>query len=162
MLWQFRIKRQLGAMLLAVTAFAAANGARGAGAVEMQVEHLLVQSIEEYNQAMEAGDPSDWMRYFTDAVQRRSPGSVQNGKKEFAEYYRWEFQTFQAKYVPQKILVSGRGAAAVFIWDAVHRASGESVKVEMVGVYEMGPSGRIEKVAFYFDPAAQNKMSGGR
>src|ERR1700674_1380484 len=82
-----------------------------AGAVEMQVEHIISLSIEEYNQAMEAGDPEGWLRYFTDNVSRNALLSVQTGKKEFADYYRWEFKNFQAKYVVRKILVNGRAAA---------------------------------------------------
>jgi len=53
-----------------------------AGAVEMQVEHILVQTIDEYNQAMEANDPAGWVRYFTDNVRRHSPVSDQQGKKD--------------------------------------------------------------------------------
>ena len=68
-----------------------------AGAVEMQVEHILVQSIDEYNLAMESSDSSGLMKYFTDNVQRRSPLSEQTGKKDFSEYFAWEFKTFQAK-----------------------------------------------------------------
>ena len=56
----------LGLLVLALPpAFAA-------GVVEMQVEHILVQTIDEYNQAMEANDPAGWMRYFTDNVRRHS------------------------------------------------------------------------------------------
>lgn len=127
--------------------------ALAAGAVEMQVEHIVVQTIDEYNQAMEAGDPQPWLRYFTDNVRRHSPLSDQQGKQEVADYYAWEFQTFRAKYVTRKILVSGRSAAVVFDWEGVHKPSGTPVKLEMVGVYEMASSGRFEAVSFYYDTA---------
>ena len=129
-----------------------------AGAVEMQVEHILVQAIDEYNQAMEAGDSSGWMKYFTDNVQRRSPLSEQLGKKDFAEYFAWEFKNFQAKYVTKKIIVSGRTAAIVFVWDAIHRVSSTPLKIEMVGIYELGSSGRFDSVSFYFDTAKAGKF----
>ena len=86
-----------------------------AGAVEMQVEHIIVQTIDEYNQAMETNDPSGWLRYFTDNVRRHGPLSDQQGKREFADYYGWEFKTFQAKVVTKKMLVSGRSAAVLFL-----------------------------------------------
>ena len=125
--------------------------ALAAGAVEMQVERIVSLSIEEYNQAMEAGDPEGWFKYFTDNVRRDGPLSAQEGKQAFADYYRWEFQNFQARYVTKKILVSGRSAAVVFVWEAVHRPSGTPLKLDMVGVYELASSGKFESVAFYYD-----------
>jgi predicted SnoaL-like aldol condensation-catalyzing enzyme len=130
-----------------------ARTAFAAGAVEMQVEHIVVQTIDEYNQAMAAGDPQPWLRYFTDDVRRHSPLSDQQGKQDFADYYAWEFKNFQAKYVTNKILVSGRSAAVVFDWEGVHKASGTPIKLQMVGIYEMASSGKFDAVSFYFDTA---------
>ena len=136
--------------------------ASAAGAVEMQVEHIVVQTIDEYNQAMEAGDPASWLRYFTDNVRRHSPQADQQGKKDFTDYYAWEFQNFQARCVTKKILVSGRSAAVVFDWEAVHKATGKPLKLEMVGIYEMASSGKFEAVSFYYDTAkAGALMSAG-
>ena len=129
-----------------------------AGAVEMQVEHILVQSIDEYNLAMETSDSSGLMKYFTDNVQRRSPLSEQTGKKDFSEYFAWEFKNFQAKYVTKKIIVSGRSAAILFVWDAVHKASGTPLKLEMVGIYELASSGKFDSVSFYYDTAKAGKF----
>ena len=129
-----------------------------AGAVEMQVEHILVQSIDEYNLAMESSDSSGLMKYFTDNVQRRSPLSEQTGKKDFSEYFAWEFKNFQAKYVTKKIIVSGRSAAILFVWDAVHKASGTPLKLEMVGIYELASSGKFDSVSFYYDTAKAGKF----
>ncbi len=129
-----------------------------AGAVEMQVEHIVVQAIDEYNEAMASGDPSGWLKYFTDNVRRHSPLSDQQGKRELADYYGWEFKNFQAKVVTKKILVSGRSAAVVFVWDAVHKPSGTQVQMEMVGIYEMGSSGRFESVSLYYDTAKTGKL----
>lgn len=129
-----------------------------AGAVEMQVEHILVQTIDEYNQAMEANDPAGWMRYFTDNVRRHSPVSDQQGKKYFEAYSAWEFRNFQARYVTKKILVSGRSAAVVFVWDAVHKPSGTPLQIEMVGIFELASSGKFESVSFYYDTAKAGKF----
>ena len=129
-----------------------------AGAVEMQVEHILVQTIDEYNQAMEANDPAGWVKYFTDNVRRHSPVSDQQGKKEFEAYCAWEFKNFQARYVTKKILVSGRSAAVVFVWDAVHKSSGTPLQIEMVGIYELASSGKFESVSFYYDTAKTAKF----
>ena len=132
--------------------------ALAAGAVEMQVEHILVQTIDEYNQAMEANDPAGWVRYFTDNVRRHSPVSDQQGKKDFEAYCAWEFKNFQAKYVTKKILVSGRSAAVVFVWDAVHKPSGTPLQIEMVAIYELASSGKFESVSFYYDTAKAAKF----
>ncbi|MEO8628907.1 MAG: nuclear transport factor 2 family protein [Betaproteobacteria bacterium] len=131
--------------------------ALAAGAVEMQVEHIVSQSIEEYNRAMEAKDPSGWLKYFTDNVSRTDLRSTQQGKAEFADYYRWEFKNFQAKCVPKKILITGRSAAVVFLWDAIYQPSGEAVQLEMVAVYEMASSGKFESVNFFYDTAKAAK-----
>jgi hypothetical protein len=134
------------------------RAALAAGAVEMQVEHIVVQAIDEYNQAMEANDPQGWLRYFTDNARRHGPLSDQEGKKELADYYGWEFKTFQAKWVTKKILVSGRSAAVVFLWDAIHKPSGAPIQLEMVAIYDMGPSGRFESVSFYYDTAKAGQL----
>jgi SnoaL-like domain len=129
-----------------------------AGAVEMQVEHILVQSIDEYNLAMESSDSSGLMKYFTDNVQRRSPLSEQTGKKDFSEYFAWEFKTFQAKYVTKKIIVSGRSAAILFVWEAIHKASGTPLKIEMVAIYDLASSGKFDSVSYYYDTAKAGKF----
>jgi len=134
------------------------RSAAAAGAVEMQVEHIVSLSIEEYNRAMEARDPEGWLKYFTDNVYRNSLLSVQEGKQAFAEYYRWEFKNFQAKCVPKKILVTGRSAAVVFLWDAVHQPSGTPLQLEVVAIYEMASSGKFESVSFYYDTAKAAKF----
>lgn len=132
--------------------------AHATGDVEMQVEHLLVQAIDEYNQAMEANDPAGWVKYFTDNVRRHSPVSDQQGKKDFADYYAWEFKNFQAKYVTKKMVVRGRSAAVVFVWDAVRRPAGAPLQIEMVGIFELATSGRIESVSLYYDTAKTAKL----
>lgn len=132
--------------------------AEAAGAVEMQVEHIVVQSIDVYNQAMEANNPEEWLRYFTDNVRRHGPLSDQQGKKEFTDYVDWEFKNFLAKCVVKKMVVSGRSVAVVFLWDAVHKASSTPLQIEMAAVYDMASSGRFESISFYFDTAKAGKL----
>jgi hypothetical protein len=144
--------------LLACSCAFLARTACAAGAVEMQVERIVVQMIDEYNQAMEAGDPQPWLRYFTDNARRHSPLSDQQGKTQVADYYAWEFKTFQAKYVTKSILISGRTAAVVFDWEGVYKPSGTPVKLEMAAIYEMASSGKFEAVSFYFDTAKVRQM----
>ncbi len=131
--------------------------ALAAGAVEMQVERIITTAIDEYNGAMAAGDPSGWLKYFTDGVHRQGPQSTQDGKQAFSEYYQGQFKRFQARWTTRKIIVSGRSAAVVFEWDAVHKPSGTPLKVDMVAIFEMASSGKFESVSFFFDTAKLEK-----
>jgi len=125
--------------------------ANAAGAVEMQVERIVVQAIGEYNDAMAAGNPAGWLKYFTEGVRRRSPQSEQDGKEAFDDYYRKEFEAFRAKWTTSKMIIAGRSAAVEFEWDAVHKASSTPVKLNMVAVFQLAPNGKFESVNFYFD-----------
>lgn len=129
-----------------------------AGAVEMQVEHMLMQAIDEYNAVSESGDIANWTKYFTDNVNRRSPLSEQSGKKDVGDYYAWEFKNFQAKMDAKKVLVSGRAGVVVFMWEGTHKASSTPIKVEMVGIFEMASSGRFDKVTYFYDTAKVGKL----
>ena len=135
-----------------------AGKALAAGAVEMQVEHIVVQAIDAYNDAMEAGDPAGWVKYFTDNARRHDPLGDQHGKAEFAAYYEREFKTCRAKIVTKKFIVSGRTAAVVFVWDAMPRPSGGVQQVEMVGIFELASSGRFDALSFYFDTPKALKL----
>lgn len=127
--------------------------ALAAGAVEMQVERIVVIAINEYNNAMEAGEPGGWLKYFTDNVRRVGPQAAQQGKQEFSEYYRSEFENYRARWNTKKMIISGRSAAVIFEWDAVHKSTGAQHKVDMVAVFELASSGKFESVEFYFDTA---------
>ena len=127
--------------------------ALAAGAVEMQVERIVVNATNEYNDAMEAGEPGGWLKYFTDNVRRVGPQSAQQGKQEFSEYYRSEFENYRARWNTKKMIISGRSAAVIFEWDAVHKPTGAQHKVDMVAVFELASSGKFESVGFYFDTA---------
>lgn len=127
--------------------------AHAAGAVEMQVERIVVQAIGEYNDAMAAGAPAGWLKYFTEGVRRRAPQSEQAGKEAFDEYYRKEFDAFRAKWTTSKMIIAGRSAAVEFEWDAVHKASNTPVKLNMAAVFQLAPNGKFETVNFYYDSA---------
>lgn len=124
-----------------------------AGAVEMQVERIVIIAIDEYNDAMVAGEPGGWLKYFTEGVRRRAPQSEQAGKEAFDQYYRKEFEAYRAKWTTSKMIISGRSAAVEFEWDAVHKASNAPVKVNMVAVFQLAPNGKFDSVNFYFDSA---------
>ncbi|HEX7811051.1 MAG TPA: nuclear transport factor 2 family protein [Burkholderiales bacterium] len=129
------------------------RAAHAAGAVEMQVERIVVQAIGEYNDAMTAGNPAGWLKYFTEGVRRRSPQSEQAGKEAFDDFYRKEFEAFRAKWTTSKMIIAGRSAAVEFEWDAVHKASNTPVKLNMVAIFQLAPNGKFESVNFYFDSA---------
>lgn len=139
--------------LLACLYVISARPAFAAGAVEMQVERIVVTAVNEYNSAMQAGDPADWLKYFTDNVRRKDPLSAQQGKQEFADYYAREFKSIQAQWVTKKMIISGRSAAVEFEWNGVHKASGMSVKADVVAILEMASSGKFESIIYYFDTA---------
>jgi hypothetical protein len=124
-----------------------------AGAVEMQVARIVNSAVDGYNGAMETGDPGGWLKYFTDNVKRQGPQSAQEGKQAFSEYYRREFETFRAKWTTTHMVISGRSGAVEFEWNAIHKASGTPLKVDMVAVFELASSGKFESVKFYFDTA---------
>ncbi len=134
------------------------NAALATGSVEMQVEHIINQAMDEYNQSMETSDASGWLKYFSDNVTRQSPLSSETGKKRFGEYFESEFKNFKAKYVVKKMIVGGRSAAVIFTWDAIHKATGDNVKIDMVGVYEMDTGGRFSSVVYYYDSAKAGKF----
>jgi hypothetical protein len=140
-----------GAIIASFISVSQLRPANAAGAVEMQVERIVVQAIGEYNDAMAAGNPAGWLKYFTEGVRRRSPQSEQDGKEAFDDYYRKEFEAFRARWTTSKMIIAGRSAAVEFEWDAVHKASSTPVKLNMVAVFQLAPNGKFESVNFYFD-----------
>jgi hypothetical protein len=128
-----------------------------AGAVEMQVERIVLIAIEQYNQAMQAGDPGEWLKYFTDNVRRKDPLSAQQGKQAFTDHYAREFKDFQAQWTTRKMIISGRSAAVEFEWSGVHRPSGTPVKADAVAILELASSGKFESISYYFDTAEMRK-----
>ncbi len=127
--------------------------ALAAGAVEMQVARIVNSVVDGYNGAMETGEPGKWLKYFTDNVHRQGPLSQQQGKQAFADYYGREFETYEARWTTKHMVISGRSGAVEFEWDAVHKASGKALKLNMVAVFQLASSGKFESVTFYFDTA---------
>lgn len=152
------IRRNLAGLVLVLGSFFS-SAAFAAGAVEMQVESIIRQAMDEYNQSMENNDPAGWIKYFSDNVSRTTPFSSQSGKKDFSEYVNAEYKTLKGRFDVKKMVVGGRSAAVVFTWDLTHRKTGDSVRIDAVGIYEMGTSGRFDSVVYYFDPAKAGKLA---
>ena len=153
-----RIHRYISVFLLSLGLLFSVN-AKAAGSVEMQVESIIRQALTGYNNAMEAEDTAEWVKYFSDNVTRQSPLSNQSGKKDFTEFFNAEFKAFKAKYEVKQIIVHGRTAAIVYTWEAQHKASGDFFKVPMVAIYDMDTSGRFSAITYYFDTAKLGKYS---
>lgn len=151
------IRHCLGVVILSMGSLFSST-ALATGSVEMQVESIIKQAVEEYNLSMEANDTSGWLKYFSDSVTRQSPLSSESGKKAFAQYFSNEFKHFQAKILVKKMIVGGRSAALIFTWDAVHKKSGENIKIDMVAIYEMDTSGRFGSVVYFYDTAKAAKV----
>ena len=124
-----------------------------AGAVAMQVERIIKIAIMEYNSAMRDGDSTRWTKYFANNVTRTTPQASQEGMQAFADYYAWEFENFNASWTTKRMIINGPVGAVEFEWDAVHKASGNPVKVNMVAIFELASSGKFQTVDFYFDSA---------
>ena len=137
------------------------RSAMAAGAVAMQVERIVKLAIMGYNSAMRSGDESQWLKYFTDNVKRQAPTGSQDGIKEFTDYYNWEFENFNASLTTKQMIISGPVGAVEFEWDAVHKASGKQVKIDMIAVFELASSGKFESLRFYFDPANHAELFAG-
>ena len=152
------IRRQFAGVILVCSGLFSGT-AFAAGAVEMQVESIIRQAMDEYNQSMENNDPAAWIKYFSDNVSRTTPLSSQSGKKDFSDYVNGEYKTFKARFDVKKMVVGGRNAAVVFTWDVTHRKTGDSVRIDAVVIYEMGTSGRFDAVTYYFDPAKAGKLA---
>lgn len=127
--------------------------AAAAGAVAMQVERIIKTAIMEYNAAMRDGDSTRWTKYFTGNVKRNAPLASQDGMQAFSDYYAWEFENFNASWSIKRMIINGPVGAVEFEWDAVHKASGDPVKVNMVAIFELASSGKFQSVDFYFDSA---------
>ncbi len=150
-------KRRLLAAFALATAFS--GSAMAAGSVEMQVEHLVKQAMAEYNTAMETSDSASFAKYFASNATFETPTARYSGRKDIAKYFESEFKTFKATYDVKKMLVQGSSAAIVITWDGVDRTSGDALKVEMVGVYEVGSSGQFSAARYYYDSAKAKALA---
>lgn len=151
-------RHMLGACAMAA-AMTFGGQAMAAGSVEMQVEHLVKDAMGEYNSAMEANDSASFLKYFASNATIETPLTKKTGRDELAKYLEAEFKTFKASYQVKKSFIKGNSAAIVFTWDGVNRASGDAVKIEMVGVFEVGSSGQFSSATYYFDSARAKALS---
>ncbi len=148
-------------MFAAVAMAAALSGdVLAAGSVEMQVEHLVKQAMAEYNTAMEANDSASFVKYFASNAKRETPLSIQSGRDELGNYFEAEFKKYKATRQVKKLFVRGSSAAIVFTWDAVDRQTGDALKIDMVGLYEVGSSGQFSSAVYYFDSAKAQPLAG--
>lgn len=150
-------KRRLLAAFAVAAAFS--GNALAAGSVEMQVEHLVKQAMAEYNTAMEEGDSASFAKYFASNATFETPTGRFSGRKEIAKYFEAEFKTFKATYEVKKMLVQGSSAAIVITWDGTTRSGGDSLKVDLVGVYEVGSSGQFSSARYYYDSARAKALA---
>jgi hypothetical protein len=142
----------LGLIMLAAVPL---REARSAGSVAMQVEHLVKQAVAEYNTAMEAGDSSSFVKYFASNATRETPLSKQSGRADLARY----FKAYKASYQVKKMFVQDSSAAIVLTWDAVDRKSGDSLRIDMVALFEVGSSGQFSSATYYFDSAQAKPLA---
>jgi len=146
---------RLGGLLAA--GFAAS--AFAAGSVAMQVEHLIKQAMAEYNTAMEEGDSAAFAKYFASNAKYESPLFRYAGRDEIARHVDAEFKTYKARYHVNKMFMQDNAAAIVMTWDAVDRQSGEQIKLDMVGLFEVGSSGQFSSAVFYYDSAKAKALA---
>ncbi len=153
------IRRKLIGACAIAAALMTGGQVMAAGSVEMQVEHLVKDAMSEYNSAMEANDSAAFLKYFSSNATLETPMTKKSGRDELGKYLEAEFKTFKASYQIKKSFIKGNSAAIVFTWDAVNRASGDAVKIDMVGVYEVGSSGQFSSAVYYFDSAKAKALA---
>jgi hypothetical protein len=130
-----------------------ATSSFAAGSVAMQLEHLVRQSVAEYNSAMEEGDSASYLKYFASNAKYESPLFSYSGRNDLAKHFAAEFKTFKARYKVNKMFIQDNVAAIVLTWIAEDRSSGNEITLEMIGLYEVGSSGQFSSAVFYFDSA---------
>lgn len=150
--------RWCAAVLILLSVFSW-RAAQAAGSVAMQVEHLVKQAVAEYNTAMEAGDSTSFVKYFASNATRESPLSKQSGRADLAKYFEAEFKAYKASYQVKKMFVQESSAAIVFTWEAEDRKSGDTLKIDMVGLFEVGSSGQFSSATYYFDSAKARALA---
>lgn len=124
-----------------------------AGAVAMQIESLVRQAMAEYNSAMEEGDSAAFVKYFSSSAKLESPLFNLSGRADLARHFAAEFKAYDARYRVKKMFVQDNQAAIVMTWEAVDRTSGDALKLDMMGLFEVGSSGQFSAVTYYYDPA---------
>ena len=119
----------------------------------MQVEHLIRQAMAEYNSAMEEGDSAAFVKYFSSSAKFESPLFNLNGRADLTRHFAAEFKTYDARYRVKKMFVQDNQAAIVMTWEATDRKSGDSLKLDLMALFEVGSSGQFSSATYYYDPA---------
>jgi len=70
-----------------------------------------------------------------------------------------EFKAYKARFQVTRMFVQENQAAIVMTWDAVDRKSGEQTRIDMVGLFELGPSGQFSSAVLYFDSAKAKALA---
>lgn len=157
------MRKRLEVMLfVSVVALAAAlpwRTAQAAGSVAMQVEHLVKQAVAEYSTAMESGDSASFVKYFASNATLETPLSRLSGRADLAKHFEAEFKAYKASYQVKKMFVQESSAAIVFTWEGVDRKSGDTLKIDMVGLFEVGSSGQFSSATYYFDSAKARALA---
>ncbi len=152
-------RRTFGLTAAAVLTSMAATPASAAGSVAMQVEHLIRQAMAEYNSAMEESDSAAFLKYFSSSAKYESPVFRYAGRAELARHLEAEFKTYKARYQVNKMFMQDSSAAIVMTWEAEDRKSGDTIRIDMVGLFEVGSSGQFSSAVFYFDSAKAQALA---
>jgi len=127
--------------------------ADAAGSVAMQAASLMKLAPQAYNMGMRNGNADKWNQYFESKSRRSMPGSLIEGASAIEAYYKWEFETFKAKWTTKRVTVQDLIGAMEYEWSATHKSSGDKIKISGVAIFELGMSGKVKNLDFYFDMA---------
>lgn len=109
--------------------------------------------MAEYNSAMEEGDSAAFVKYFSSSAKFESPLFNLNGRPDLARHFAAEFKTYDARYRVKKMFVQDNQAAIVMTWEATDRKSGDSLKLDLMALFEVGSSGQFSSATYYYDSA---------
>lgn len=143
--------------LIVLAYFFSATTLHAAGSVAMQAASLMKLAPQAYNMGMRGADPTKWNQYFETKSRRTAPGLVIEGASQIEAYYRWEFETFKAKWNTKRVTVQDLIGAMEYQWVATHKGTGDKITIEGVAIFELGMSGKVKNIDFYYDSAPVDK-----
>ncbi len=152
--WKFVVSGLFVAFALTTQMLPHANAA---GSVAMQAESLMKLAPQAYNMGMRNGNPEKWNQYFESKSRRTAPGLVISGADQIHAYYKWEFETFKAKWNTKRVTVKDLVGAMEYEWVATHKPTGEKFTINGVAIFELGMSGKVLNMDFYYDSAPVSK-----
>jgi hypothetical protein len=82
---------------------------------------------------------------------------VISGADQIHAYYKWEFETFKAKWNTKRVTVKDLVGAMEYEWVATHKPTGEKFTINGVAIFELGMSGKVLNMDFYYDSAPVSK-----